>query len=145
MKTRKIIAFLFIAIAIPLGILFYSKIQFPTEIRAYFRLGTYNQFGPLAISIELLAAGFYLLISHKKTNFALALFAFTALLDPFFNLTGIFTSLVPVYATILFVVCAIISLWVAFSNVFETGRISFINAFGSFVLGAIVELFFNFL
>ena len=145
MKARRIIAILFIVIALILGVFFYSKIVFPTEIQAYFRVGTYDQFGPLAISIELLVAGYYLLIDSKKTNFALALYAFTALLDPFFNLTGIFTSLVPTYATILFVVCAIVSLWIAFSNAFGTGRISFVNAFGSFVLGAAIELFFNYL
>ncbi|MEM9076008.1 MAG: hypothetical protein AAGC43_03170 [Bacteroidota bacterium] len=145
MKTRRIIAILFLLVAISLGIYFHSKIEFPTEIRAYFRIGTYSQFGPLAISIELLIAGYYLFLGHKKANFALALFAFTALLDPFFNLTGIFTTQVTIYATILFVICAVISLWIAFSNAFETGRISFFNAFGSFVLGVIVELFFNYI
>ena len=145
MKTRRIIAIVFLLIAVSLGIYFHSKIEFPTDVRDYFRIGTYNQFGPLAISIELLVAGYYLFVGHSKTNFALALFAFTALLDPFFNLTGIFTSLVPTYATILFIVCAITALWIAFSNAFGTGRISFLNAFGSFILGVVVELFFYYL
>ncbi|WP_422860033.1 hypothetical protein ACOKFD_03755 [Flagellimonas sp. S174] len=145
MKTQRIVAAIFLLIAMILGFYFHSKIQFPTEIGSYFRIGTYNQFGPLAISIELLVAGYYLFVGHKKTNFALALFAFTALLDPFFNFTGLFTSLVPIYATIIFVVCALIALWIAFSNTFGTGRISFLNALGSFILGAVLELFFNYL
>ena len=145
MKARRTIAAVFLLIALGLGIYFHYKIEFPTDIRDYFRIGTYNQFGPLAISIELLVAGYYLFVGNGKANFALALFAFTALLDPFFNLTGIFTSLVPTFATILFVVCAITSLWITFSNAFGTGRIRFLNAFGSFILGVIIELFFNYL
>lgn len=142
---RRIIAIIFIVIALVLGAIFHSKIEFPTDLRAYLRIGTYDQFGPLAISIELLAAGTYLFMGHQKANFALALFAFTALLDPLFNLTGIFTSMVPTYASLLFVGCAIASLWIAFSNAFDTGRISIFTAVGSFILGVIVELFFNYL
>ncbi len=143
MKKRRPIALLFILIAVSLGILFYSKIVFPEDVRSYLRLGTYDQFGPLAISIELFFAGLYLLRKHEKTNFALAVFAFTALLDPFFNLTGIFTTMVPVYGTLLFVGCALISLWVAFSNAFGTGKISVLGAVGSFLFGLVIELFFN--
>ena len=143
MIARRSIAFVFIAIALVLGIIFHSQIEFPRDVREYFRFGTYDRFGPLAISIELLVAGWYLFMGHSKANFALALFAFTALLDPFFNLTGIFTSMVPLYATLLFMACALVALYIAFSNAFDTGRISFFAAMGSFVLGAAVELFFN--
>jgi hypothetical protein len=45
---------------------------------------------------------------------------------------------------ILFVCCALVSLWLAFSNAFNLGRITFIAAFGSFILGTAVELFFNY-
>lgn len=144
MKWARGTAVIFMGIALVLGFIFYSKIEFPTEIQSYFRIGTYDQFGPLALCVELLFAGFYLFTSHKKTNFALALFAFTALLDPIFNLTGLFTSLVPTYASITLVICAILCLWIAFSNAFGTGKISFFNAIGSFFLGVVVELFFNY-
>lgn len=145
MKTRKIIATVFITIAVVLGLIFYSKIDFPKGLEAYFKKEFYNQFGPLAISIELLIAGFYLYTKHPKTNFTLALFGFTALLDPFFNLIGLFTSSVPIYAMVLFVSCALLALWLAFSNAFKLGRISFIGAFVSFILGNAIELFFNYL
>ena len=145
MKTRKILATVFITIAVVLGLIFYSKIDFPKGLEAYFKKEFYNQFGPLAISIELLIAGFYLYTKHPKTNFTLALFGFTALLDPFFNLIGLFTSSVPIYAMVLFVSCALLALWLAFSNAFKLGRISFIGAFVSFILGNAIELFFNYL
>ena len=143
MRKRKLIAALFIGIALVLGTLFYRAINFPILLEGYFKPSFYNQFGPLAISIELLIASYYLFIKHSKANFALAVFAFTALLDPIFNLTGLFSSLVPVYATILFVLCALVALWLAFTNTFALGRISFLAAFGSFVLGTLIELFFN--
>ncbi len=145
MATRKIIGLVFIILALVLGFIFFSNISFPKGLEAYFKTEYYSQFGPLAISIELLIAGIYLFIKHSKANFTLALFGFTALLDPIFNLTGLFTSIVPFYATVLFVCCAIIALWLAFSNTFKMGRISLLGALVSFILGNAVELFFNYL
>jgi len=127
-----------------LGIIFFYKISFPNGLEGYFKGEYYNQLGPLAISIELLIAGIYLFIKHSKANFTLALYGFTALLDPIFNLTGLFTSLVPLYATILFIFCAVIALWLAFSNTFKMGRVSLFGALSSFILGNAVELFFNY-
>ena len=143
MKTRPILASLLILIAITLGVLFYSTIVFPSTLEGYFKKAYYNQFGALAISIELLMAGFYLFIRYPKTNFAMALFAFTAVLDPIFHTVGLFTSQVPLYASILLVGCAMVAFWVAFTNAYGTGRISFIGALGSFLLGVLIELFFN--
>ena len=141
---RSVMASIFILIAAILGVIFLSKIVLPVDFSEYFKMVYYSQFGPLAISIELLIAGFYLLIGNPKSNFTLALFGFTALLDPLFNTIGLFTSIVPVYASIIFFICALASLWIAFSNAFNLGRISFIGAFGSFLLGSAVELFFNY-
>lgn len=145
MNNRKIVAIIFILIAIVLGIVFFMKIEFPQSFERYFSMDYISQYGPLAISIELFVAGIYLLRSHPKTNFALALFGFTALLDPFFDLIGLFSTLVPVYAMIIFVLCALASLWMSFSNAFKLGKISFFGAFGSFIMGALIELFFNYL
>ena len=66
MKTRKIIALVFLTIAIVLGIIFYSKIAFPQDLQGYFETEYLNQFGPLAISIELFVAGIYLFIKHPQ-------------------------------------------------------------------------------
>ncbi len=145
MKKRKAIAAIFILIALVLGIIFFLNLSFPVGLAGYVKKEYYNQFGPLAICIELLVAGYYLFKGHQKANFTLALFAFTILLDVFFNLIGLFTSIVPAYATFIFLACAGISLWLAFSNAFNLGRITLIAVLGSFILGNAVELFFNFL
>lgn len=128
-----------------LSIAFLLKIEFPQGFESYFKREYYNQFGPLAISIELLIASYYLLTGHKKTNFALALFAFTALLDPFFNQIGLFDSLVPLYGTIILSICGLLCLWLAFANTFKLKRLSHLAAISSAVLGVFVELFFNYL
>ena len=145
MNKRKIIASVFIIIALILGAIFFSEIIFPKGLEGYFKTEYYGQFGPLAICVELFIAGLYLFIAHPKTNFIMALFAFTVFLDLFFNIIGLITTLVPIYALVIFLCCAVFALWLAFSNAFSSGRISFAGAFGSFILGNAVELFFNYL
>ena len=145
MKKRKTIALLLFVIGIVLTIAFIMKIDFPQGFEAYFKREYYNQFGPLAISVELLTASYYLFIGHKKTNFALALFGFTALLDPLFNQIGLFDSIVPLYATIIFSICALLCLWLAFTNTYQLKRLSIFAAVLSAILGVFVELFFNYL
>jgi len=98
----------------------------------------------LAISAELLIAGYYLFIGHKKTNFSLALFGFTALLDPLFNQIGLFESIVPLYGTIILSICGLFCLWLAFGNPFKLKRLPTLVASLSLVLGVIIELFFNY-
>ncbi len=144
MKINVVIALTFMVISLVLGITFYLDINYPEHIGGYFKKDYYGQFGPLAICIELLIAAIYLFLGHKKSNFALALFAFTALLDIIFNLTGVFISGVPVYGMILFFICAVISLFIAFSNAFNLGKITIIGAITSFILGNAIELYFNF-
>lgn len=144
MNKRKGIATVFILLSLVLGIIFFMNIDFPENIEGYFKKSYFGQYGPLAICIELLIAAYYLFVGHRKSNFALALFAFTALLDIFFNLTGLFTSGVPTYAMVLFFFCALISLWMAFSNAFNLGRITLLGALGSFVLGNAIEFYFNY-
>ncbi len=145
MKKRKTIALLLLIIGIVLSIAFIIKIEFPQGFEAYFKREYYNQFGPLAISVELLIASYYLFIGHKKTNFTLALFGFTALLDPFFNQIGLFKSIVPLFGTIILSICALFCLWLAFTNTYKLKRLSNLAAFFSIVLGVFVELFFNYL
>lgn len=145
MKRRKIISLLLLAVGVSLSVAFLLKIEFPQGLEVYFKREYYNQFGALIISIELLIAGYYLFIRHEKTNFALALFGFTALLDPLFNQIGLFNSIVPLYGTIILSTCALYCLWLAFANSFNLKRLSLIAAVLSIVLGVIIELFFNFL
>ncbi|GAB5399221.1 MAG: hypothetical protein Aureis2KO_08060 [Aureisphaera sp.] len=145
MKKRKTISSVLLIVAITLSLAFLLKIDFPQGYEAYFKRAYYNQFGPLVLSVELLIAAYYLLIGDKKTNFALTLFGFTAILDPIFDQIGLFESIVPLYGTIVLSICALVCLWLAFKNIFGLKRISLIAAFISFVLGVLVELFFNYL
>ena len=145
MKKRKTIALLLLIIGLALSVAFIMKIEFPQGFEAYFKREYYNQFGPLAISVELLIASYYLFIGHKKANFTLALFGFTALLDPLFNQIGLFVSIVPLYGTIILSICALFCLWVAFTNTYKLKRLTHLKAFFSVVLGIFVELFFNYL
>lgn len=142
--SRIILSITYIAVALGLCIILYAQINFPVDVRSYFRTGFYSQFGAIAIAVELLVAGIYLLLNHKKTNFTMGLFGFTALLDPIFNYFGISSSNVPVYASIIFLCFAGVSLYIAFSNAFDTGKISLVNVVITFTLGVLVELFFNY-
>lgn len=145
MNKRKIIAVLLLIVGVSLSVAFMLKIEFPQGFEAYFKREYYNQFGPLAISVELLIASYYLFIGHKKTNFTLALFGFTALLDPLFNQIGLFNSLMPLYGTIILSICALLCLWLAFTNTFKLKRLSHLAATLGVVFGVFVELFFNYM
>ena len=143
MNRQKGVALLFILLALVQGIRFFLVINFPIGLEGYFNTAFYGQFGALAIAVELFIAGIYLYLNLEKTNFALGLFGFTALLDPVFNALGIFQSQVPADATILFVIAGISALILAFTNTFSLGRISLAGTLISFVLGCAVEFFFN--
>ena len=145
MKNRKGIALFFILLSVVLGVIFHSNIEYPSTVEDYFKKSYYGQFGPLAICVELLIAGYHLFKGHKKTNFTLALFASTALMDVIFNLTGFFTSAVPLYAMVLFVICAIIAIWISFTNAFNLGRITSLAALVSLIMGSVIEIYFNYL
>lgn len=144
-KTLKTItAIAFVLIAIVLGIIFYMDVEFPIGLSDYFKKEYYGQFGPMALCVELLVAGIYLLNGDKKVNFTLALFGFSVIMDFLFSILGVFPSSLPVYTKVIFLICAAWSLWLAFTDSFNLGRISIWGALVSFILGNIFELFFNF-
>ena len=144
MNKRKVIALFLFIVGISLSIAFKLRIDFPQGIEPYFQWEYYNQFGPLAISVELIIASYYLFRAHQKTNFALALFGFTALLDPIFDRIGLFDSLVPVYGTVILSICGLFCLWLAFANTFKLKPLSYLAAVFSAILGVFIELFFNY-
>ena len=145
MNKRKVISLLLLIIGIALSISFLIQIEYPQGFEAYFKRDYYNQFGPLAISIELMIASYYLIRGHKKTNFALALFGFTALLDTLFNQIGLFNSTMPLYGTIILSICALFCLWLAYKNLFKLKRLSYLATILSAILGVVIELFFNYI
>ena len=144
MIRQKLLATIFLLIGAIFTVVFYMEIEYPKGLEAYFHRNYYRQFGSMAISLELLIAGYYLLVRHLRTNFAMALFGFTVMLDLLYTLIGLFSSGMHLYATITFLCAGGIALFLAFTNSYNLGRISWMNALGSFVLGNAVELFFNY-
>lgn len=144
MKNRTIIASILLILGISLSLVFLWQIEFPQGFGAYFKRAYYSQFGPLAISIELFAAAYLSFKGHDNTNLALALFGFTALLDPLLNVLGVITSLVPLFGTIILSICGLWCLWLAFANTFRLKKLSPLMTLLSVVLSIAVELFFNF-
>lgn len=140
---RRLLSLAYILVALALCLVFFRAIDFPVGIGPYFNFGFYQQFGAIAIGVEMLVAGIYLLTHHKKTNFAMALFGFTAVLDPILNYFGVFSTKVPLYGTILFLCFALVSFWIAFSNAFNTEKISVPTLLLAFVWGLIIDLIFN--
>ena len=139
---RNSLSIAYILVGLTLCIIFYPKINY-RDFEAYFQIGFYRQFGQIVIAVELIIAGIHLILKHKKTNFTMALFGFTAVLDPIFNYFGLLSSNVPLYGTILFLIFAVISFWIAFSDAFDSGKISIFNVVLSLILGVVIELFFN--
>lgn len=144
MEKRKIIASLLLSIGVLLSIAFLLQIDFPPGFGAYFKRDYYNQFGTLIISIELVIGGIYLFNEHIKTNFTLSLFGFTALLDILFNQIGLFDNSMPLYATLIFSICGILCLWLAFTNSFKLRSLTTLKTIASIILSVITELFFNY-
>ncbi|PPK87852.1 hypothetical protein CLV84_0805 [Neolewinella xylanilytica] len=143
MLSRKVVATVFIVIALGLGGVFFAATTYPVGLSGYFQPEYYTQFGPLAICVELLLAGGYLYFGHRKANFTLALFGFTVVAEVFFNLIGLSPTTIPLYARLILLACSAVSLRLAFTNAYRLGRISALGAMGSFILGNLVELFFN--
>ncbi|MDT0607051.1 hypothetical protein [Croceitalea rosinachiae] len=144
MSLRKVIAVVFMGIAFIFSVFFYLETNRPEDFAEYFNLSFYTQYGPVAISIELFIAGFYLFKASKKANFALALFGFTTVIDILFHITSLITSNTPLYAMFVFSGCAIGAFYISFSNAFNLGKITLLATLTSFVMGNAIEWFFNF-
>lgn len=142
---QKLLSTIYILTGLIFSIVFYESMVFSEDPSAYFKPEFYWQFGKLVLGIELIIAGIHLFQGHKKTNFTMALFGFTAVLDPVFNYFGILSSNVPLYGSIVFIGFAIVSFYIAFTNAYNSGKISIKNVVFSFLLGLIIELFFNYL
>ncbi|TDS18911.1 hypothetical protein DFQ03_0624 [Maribacter caenipelagi] len=143
-RKRKLIAIIFGVLAIVFGVILFLKVDAPHHLGEYFTKAYYGQFGAIAICVELLAAAYYLFIGHKKTNFAMALFAFTVALNGILNLLGLGTSSIPIFIMLVFLVSGGIAFYIAFSNAFNSGKILIRNVIFSFVLGNIIAFYFNY-
>ena len=141
--SRAFLAGLFILVSGIIGIHYFRLIEFPTDLTGYFDRGFYNQFGALAIAVEMMVAGIYLFLGHPKTNFVMALFGFTVLADQLFQFFGVFSSFITGYPIIVFFIFSLVSFWMVVKNPFKLRKITWFAAMISFVLGNAVEVFFN--
>ncbi|WP_116771839.1 hypothetical protein [Maribacter litoralis] len=141
---RRLIAISFGVLALILSIVFFLKVDTPQHLGDYFTQAYYGQFGAIAICVELIAAAYYLYVGHKKTNFTMALFAFTVVLNGILNLFGVGTVIIPLAIMMLLLVSGGIAFFIAFSNAFNLGKISIGNVILSFVFGNIIAFYFNY-
>ena len=143
-NRRKLVAIGFGILAISLGIIFYLKVATPHHFGEYFTKAYYGQFGAIAICVELLAAAYYLFVGHKKTNFAMALFGFTVVLNSILNVFGLGTVSIAILIMSVLLVSAGVAFYIAFTNAFYLGKISILNVIFSFVLGNLIAFYFNY-
>ena len=147
MAVRKIIGITFSIIAVLSSIIFITqsnvsfdfKEYFDFSLKSYFSLAYLRQVTPLIISLILLYGGVLLIIKPSRSNPVLALFGFTVLEEVMFNWLNIITIELPIYIIAAFFFCALLALWIAFSNTINLKRLSFKEGLSSVILGTLIN------
>ncbi len=147
MAARKIIGITFSIIAVLFSVIFVIqsnlsidfKEYFDFSLKSYFSLAYLRQITPLLISLILLYGGILLIIKPSKSNPVLALFGFTVLEEVIFNWLDIITINFPAYVVAIFFCCALLALWIAFSNTINLKRLSFKEGVTSLILGTLIN------
>ncbi len=145
MEKNKLIGLGFSIIASIFCVVFALQTDLEIGLKSYLSLDYLMQLTPLIISVMLLAGGVFLIIKHAHAIPALALFGFTALEDIIFNWFGITTSYLPIYAIVVFFCCALIALWIVYSNMFDIKRLSVKEGALALIFGTAVNLLPSFL
>jgi hypothetical protein len=149
MKARKIIGILFSIIAVLFSIIFAIqtnlsidiKDYFDLSLKSYFSLEYLRQITPLIICIILFYGGLLLIFKPSKSNPVLALFGFTVLEEIIFYWFNIISIGFPLYVILIFFCCALLALWIAFSDKINLKRLSFKEGMSSLILGTLINLF----
>ncbi len=149
MAARKIIGIIFSIIAILFCVIFMIqsnlsfdfKDYFDFSLKSYFSLAFLRQITPLILCLILLNGGLLLIIKPSKSNPILALFGFTVLEEIVFDWLDIITIDFPIYVTALFFCCALLALWIAYSNRINLKRLSFKEGISSLFLGTLINAF----
>jgi len=149
MAASKIIGIIFSIIAVLFSTIFIIqsdlsidfKDYFDFSFKSYFSLEYLRQISPLILCLILLYGGLLLIIKPSKSNPVLALFGFTILEEIVFNWLGIITINYPVYVVVVFLCCALLALWIAYSNTINSKRLSFKEGVSSLILGTLINLF----
>jgi len=148
MIARKIIGVTFSIIAILFNVLFIMQSNlsfdlgeyFNLSLKSYFSLNYLRQITPLIINLILLYGGVLLIYRPLKSNPVLALFGFTVLEEALFNWLGVISTNYETYINVVFLCCAILSVWIAYSNKINQKRLSFKEGASSLFLGTLINL-----
>lgn len=149
MKTRKIIGIIFSIVAVLFSIIFITqsglsfdiKGYFDLSFKSYFSLEYLRQITPLIICLILLYGGVLLIVKPSKSNPVLALFGFTVLEEVVLNWFNIIIIDLPVVVISVFFYCALLALWIAYSNKINLKRLSLKEGVSSAILGTLFNLF----
>lgn len=140
MISRKTLSIIFGAVSIGLIVYFFSIKQFKVEFQMYFKPEFYLSFSIFIISVMLLDASISLYRNSERSNLALAIFGYTALLEILFDLIGVTPQNLPLFTYFLLLVCAIPCIWIAHTDTYETGKLSRLGLAISLAIGAIESL-----
>ncbi len=149
MAARKIIGIIFSIIAVLFSTIFIIqsdlsidfKDYFDFSFKSYFSLEYLRQITPLILCLILLYGGLLLIIKPSKSNPVLALFGFTVLEEIVFGWLDIITINFPLVVIVVFFCCALLALWIAYSNTINSKRLSFKEGVSSLILGTLINLF----
>ena len=149
MAVRKIIGITFSIIAVLFSIIFVLNSDlnldvagyFDFSLKSYFSLEYLRQVTPLIICLILLYGGILLILKPSKSNPVLALFGFTVLEEVIFSWFDIIAIGFPVVVVALFFCCALLSLWIAYSNTINLKRLSLKEGVSSLILGTLINVF----
>ncbi len=145
MESRKIIGGAFSLIGILCSIIFLIqsdinmnlKEYFDFSFKSYFSLSYFNQILPLVMCLILSYGGILLLVKPTKSNPILALFAFTVIEGILFHLFGIISIDFPTYIIIVYLLCVLLALWIAYSDHINQKHLSFKAGVSSLILGTL--------
>jgi len=113
---------------------------FDFSFKSYFSLDYLRKITPLIINLILLYGGILLIFKPLKSNPVLALFGFTILEEVLFNWFGVININYPSYIIFILLCCAILSVWIAYTNTINQKRLSFKEGASSLFIGTLINL-----
>lgn len=146
--TRKIIGFIFSIIAIIFSAIFITQSDltfdlneyFNFSLKSYFSLDYLRKITPLIINLILLYGGILLIFKPLKLNSILALYGITVLEEVLFNWFGVINTNYSTYIIVISLCCAVLSVWIAYSNTINKKRLSFKEGASSLFLATLINL-----
>lgn len=148
MAARKIIGFIFSIIAIIISVLFMMQTDLSFDLNEYFNISFKSYFSldylrkitPLFINLILLYGGVLLIFKPLKSNTVLALFGITIIEEALFNWLGVISTNYPIYIVVIFLCCAILSVWIAYSSKINNKQLSIKEGASSLLFGTLINL-----